>query len=180
MLALSSGALSCSRYDPLDPAARYRKAHGSLAAAKDDRARFYALGGAAKAAVDTGRPAEGEALARELLVLAKRFPSNWNHGNAIHDSHVVLGRVALRRGDLVAARQHLLDAGDTHGSPQLGSFGPNMALANELLTAGETECVLAYFAKCRRFWSMGEERLSAWEQNVRAGQRPSFSTNLIY
>ena len=165
---------------PLDPAARYRKAHDALAAANDDLTRFYALCPAAKAAVDTGRLEEGEALALEALSQADCFPKDWNHGNAVHDGHVVLGRVALRRGDLVAARRHLLEAGDTRGSPQLGSFGPNMTLANDLLAAGETECVLAYFEKCRRFWSMGQQKLSEWEKAVRAGQPPSFGANLLY
>jgi hypothetical protein len=49
---------------------------------------------------------------------------------------MVLGQVALRRGDAKKAASFLLAAGKTWGSPQLNSFGPNMPLANDLLAAG--------------------------------------------
>ena len=71
-------------------------------------------------------------------------------------------------------------SGETPGSPVLGSFGPNMSLAKDLLEHGETEAVLAYFERCRAFWKMGGERLDAWSKEVRAGLIPNFGANLRY
>lgn len=71
-------------------------------------------------------------------------------------------------------------AGDTPGSPQLNSFGPNMTLARDLLQRGETAPVLAYFEQVRRFWKMGGGRLDAWSAAVEAGRIPDFGGNLLY
>ena len=46
-----------------------------------------------------------ESYAYEMLETAeteKKDPCNWNYGNAIHQSHNILGRVALRRDDIDA------------------------------------------------------------------------------
>lgn len=66
---------------------------------------------------------------QKAIELAPQFRTNWNYGNAIHDGHMVLGRVALRRGDIEAAKRELLEAGKTPESPQLNSLGPNRSLA---------------------------------------------------
>jgi hypothetical protein len=99
---------------------------------------------------------------------------------AIHDSNLVLGRLALRAGDLAAARRHLLEAGTTPGAPSLNSFGPNMTLAKELLERGGAETVLEYFNRCGRFWKGDEGRLEKWSKLVRAGKTPDFGANLSY
>ena len=77
-----------------------------------------------------------------------------------------------------AARRELLAAGKTPGSPQLNSFGPNVALANALLKRGEREAVLEYFAECRTFWKMGTQSLDRWSDVVRQGGIPEFGVNL--
>src|SRR5262245_37172864 len=89
---------------------RYSSARATLGAATTKETRFYALGDAAKAAIEVGKFQEGESLAKELLELANRFKDNWNYGNAIHDGHVVIGRVAAHRGDLEGAGEQLLAA----------------------------------------------------------------------
>lgn len=71
-------------------------------------------------------------------------------------------------------------AGETPGSPQLNSFGPNMTLAKDLLERGERDAVLAYFEACRVFWKMGGNSLDAWRQDVEAGRIPNFGANLRY
>jgi len=86
---------------------------------------------------------------------------------------MTLGLVALQGGDVTKAIAELRLAGDTPGSPQLGSFGPSMQLAKALLEQGHTEAVLAYFGQCRRFWSSGNGWLDAWEVKVRAKQVPN-------
>jgi hypothetical protein len=132
----------------------------------------------AQAALRAGDEAKAVAYANELLRPGQPDAADWNYGNAIHDGHMVLGLVAVRHGDIPAARQHLLDAGKTPGSPVLGSFGPNMALAKELLEKGERDTVLEYFSECRRFWKMGQASLDAWSKVVRDGGAPVFGGNL--
>jgi len=64
------------------------------------------------------------------------------------------------------------------GSPQLGSFGPNMRLAADLLERGEREAVLEYFRLCAGFWPRDE--LKDWAALVEGGRTPDFGANLIY
>jgi hypothetical protein len=87
---------------------------------------------------------------------------------------MVLGLLALRSDDVPTAREELLKAGKTPGSPQLNSFGPNMTLASELLQKGERNTVLDYFELCRKFWKMGGQKLDSWSEMVRNGKTPPF------
>lgn len=180
LFAATLGLAGCARLLPATAQSRYEDAQRRLASATGEDARFDALRAAAKTALDVAKPVEADAYARELLTLADKFKSDWNTGNAIHDGHVVLGRLALAKGDRPAACRHLLDAGSTKGSPQLNSFGPNMTLARDLLEAGERDCVLRYLDACRRFWTTGQDKLTDWEEAVRRGRTPDFGTNLLY
>ena len=146
----------------------------------DPEHRFYALGDSAADAVEAGDMLKAEQYASELLQLAQQFRNDWNYGNAVHKGNIVLGRIALRRGDIPGAKQHLLAAGETPGSPQLDSFGPNMTLAKELLEKGEREVVLTYLQSCAKFWKMGGDQLQGWIATVKAGSMPDFGANLIY
>lgn len=141
--------------------------------------RFLALHARADRLVQRD-PQRAASFARELLDLAECYRGDWNYGNAVHKGHLILGRVALRRGDVATARSELLLAGGTPGSPQLDSFGPNMTLAKELLEAGEKATVLEYFELCRRFWVMGTTRLAQWTAAVQASRPPEFRANLRY
>jgi hypothetical protein len=103
-----------------------------------------------------------------------------NDGNAIHYANLILGRLAFREGEVERAKQRLIASGKTKGSPNLGSFGPNMSLAKELLECGEQETVLRYFELCRKFWGSHGEVLDQWTKDVRAGRIPQFGANLVY
>ena len=159
---------------------RYKKAVEEFRAAPDDLHRFYALDEAAKASFEIGKTEEARAYAQQALELASRFRSDWNYGNAIHDGHMVLGRAALRGGDVEAAKRELLEAGKTPGSPQLNSFGPNMSLAKDLLERKEADTVVAYFDLCRKFWKMEDGNLSRWSVLAKGGEMPDFGANLVY
>jgi hypothetical protein len=98
----------------------------------------------------------------------------------VHHAQIVLGRVALVNGDLNEAKERLVLAGQTSGSPVLMSFGPNMSLAKELLEKGERETVIKYFEECATFWKDHQEKLAQWTAQVRAGETPQFGANLIY
>ena len=159
---------------------RYAKATARLAATHTREDRFYALRGAAKAAFEVGKLDEARTYANELLTVAQHFRGDWNYGNAIHDGHLVRGRLALRAGDVAQAKKELLAAGDTPGSPQLDTFGPNMSLASDLLQHGEREVVLEYFQRCERFWESGGDSLDAWRKAIAGGKMPAFGANLRY
>jgi TonB family protein len=142
--------------------------------------RFYGLTKLAKAAWQAGDLVKAKALATELLGDAPEYSKDWNYGNAIHDGNMVLGLVELKQGSTASAVQYLLAAGKTTGSPQLGSFGPNMTLAKALIDAGQGTAVLEYFDECRAFWKMGSKRLDDWSAMVRGGGKPNFGANLLY
>lgn len=124
--------------------------------------------------------AKAEQYANELLKSAQDSGGNWNYGNAIHNGIIALGRVALRRGDVAGAKQHPLAAGETPGSPNLHSFGPNMTLAKELLEKGERDTVIAYLQSCAKFWKMGGAELQTWIATIKYGGTPDFGANLVY
>jgi hypothetical protein len=144
----------------------------------DKSRRENMLSKLAKAALTADSDDKAVAYANEMLAAAQQDKKGWNYGNAIHDGHAALGLVALRKNDIGSARNELLEAGKTPGSPQLDSFGPDMTLANELLKKGERDVVIEYFGLCRSFWKLGTSQLDAWTATVRRGETPIFLTNL--
>jgi len=153
-------------------------------------ARLLGLRAAAERALAWGNPDEAEALAKQLLEMAERYREDWYYGNAVHHAHTVLGQVELARGNPAAAEIALLESGRTPGSPQLNSFGPSMALAEELLDIGRSDAVVEYLELCKEFWcpagdeSPGVDRtrrtLDTWIFLVKDGRIPDFGANLIY
>ena len=142
--------------------------------------RWMALDRIAMRKANIGANGKARRLAEELLRVATGDRDYWDYGNAIHKANIVLGRVALREGNIDQAKYHLLQAGRTPGSPQLDSFGPNMTLAKELLEAGERGVVLKFFALCGKFWEMDFDQLDHWSAVVKRGEMPAFGTQLLY
>ncbi len=95
-------------------------------------------------------------------------------GDAMHLAHLVLGHAALDAEELPAAKRHLRSAVEVPSTPRLESFGPDMSLAARLLERGERAAVLDLLERARSLWKMGGARLSAWEEELRAGGRPTF------
>ena len=124
--------------------------------------RILGLPSVAERNLRRGNLDAARARAVQLLRLAEVEPDNWDYGNAVHKAHIMLGRVALARGDLDLAGVELIASARTPGSPQLASFGPNMQLALELLQAGRKDAVLEYFRLCDQFWELGHARLRSW------------------
>jgi hypothetical protein len=181
MPVLFCGALvGCGGGSSMSPQGRLDSANKRLAAASSEAERFYALDEAAKQSFEVGKIEDARKYAKELLTLAPKFHGDWNYGNAIQDGNLVLGRIALKEGRKDEAKQNLLAAGKSPGSPQMNSFGPNMSLAKDLLENGDRETVLQYFELCRKFWSMGQEKLNQWTENVKAGRMPDFGANLVF
>src|SRR5207302_2318611 len=71
-------------------------------------------------------------------------PKAWYYGNVVDEANQILGLAARQEGNVKEAKQYLLAAGRTPGSPQLDSFGPSMVLAQKLLALGEKEVVIQY------------------------------------
>ena len=145
----------------------------------DDSDRDSLLEDLAKAAFDADRLDKAGRYAELML---QNTESGWNQGNRIHHGNLVLGRIALREGNVEEAKSRLIAAGNTPGSPQLNSFGPNMALAKALLEVGERDVVLEYFQLCSKFWksSRAAGKLDEWGVLAAAGRVPEFGANLVY
>jgi len=134
----------------------------------------------AEVAFTAGENAKAKSWSQMMLETAKEGEQDWNHGNKIYKGNSLLGQIALAEGDVEEAKKRLIAAAKTPGSPQLGSFGPNMQLASELLEVGETEAVLECFDLCEQFWESGKPKLEAWRNSIKAGSQPNFGANLRY
>jgi outer membrane lipoprotein-sorting protein len=158
-------------------AARHREATERLGAARDAEERFYPLDELAKAAFEIRKFDEARQYAREALRLAPHYRGHWSYGSAIHDGHMVLGRLALLRGDVTTARRELLEAGKTPGGPSLDTDGPNMSLAKDLLEIGEADVVREYLCECASFWKR-PQILDGWIAAIDHDEVPDFGAHL--
>jgi hypothetical protein len=172
--------LGCGGGVASSPQQRLDRATKKLAGAETQEQRFYALNEAAKESFVVGKTEDARKYAQELMALLPKFQGNWNYGNAVQDANLVLGRIAVQEGHVDEAKRYLIAAGNSPGSPQMNSFGPNMSLAKDLLEKGEREIVLEYFELCRKFWKMDNGQLNDWSQEVKAGKIPNFGANLVY
>ena len=141
--------------------------------------KSYLLNELTKSAFDADDTAKAKMYAEKVLQETSSSKKDWNFGNNIFFGNLVLGRLALKAGDVEQAKHFLLEAGKTPGSPQLNSFGPNMTLAKELLEKGEKQVVLDYFDLCRKFWKY-QPRLDDWTAAVKQGGISDFGANLDY
>ena len=144
--------------------------------------RFYTISSLMNGAFDNGDIAKAEELSHEYLGLAEENKTDWNYGNAIHNTHIVFGRIALLRNDMLSAIHHLKKAGQTPGSPQLISFGPNMVLALELLELGYKKEVIDYINSTKNFWlpQFSRKKIKLWVKAIREGSIPHFGPHLKY
>lgn len=118
-----------------------------------------------EAVFDSGREEVAKREAKALLQKPDR-------ADATHNAHTILGRIALQKGNVEEAKTHLLESAKVDGSPVLGSFGPTMDLARELLEKGERKTVLAYLKACGKFWE--DERQVRWAKTVADGGTPDW------
>ena len=118
--------------------------------------------------------------ADELLEWAKENPKHGLVGDALNKGNVMLGRVALRAGNVETSKNYLIAAGKVPSSPSLSTFGPNMSLAKDLLEKGEKDVVLQYLDLVSSFWSMGRKDIAKWKEEIKAGRIPDFGANLDY
>src|SRR5262249_32830499 len=88
---------------------------------------------------------------------------------AIHDGYDVLGRIALRSGDLQMARDCLAKAATAPPGP-MPVFGPPMRLAQALLDRGEKDAVLEYLEDVKKIWLGSDRQIDSWIAGIRKGR----------
>jgi hypothetical protein len=139
-----------------------------------DADRPLLLRGAASAAFELGQTAKAKAYASELLLEFGHDLTASTYEDSTHYGNIILGRIALREGDLVKAKEHLLIAGRTPKLAGRSYFVPDLNLARELFEKNEKETVVEYLQQCEAFYSDGRKLLQKWEQMIKRGQTPSF------
>ena len=105
------------------------------------------------AAFTANAPGQAKINARKMLQSASQIKDTWNYGNVLHTMNIILGRIALREGDVDGAKRHLMEAANP-GSSQL-NFSPDAELARELLDKGESKVVIQYVDLCRTLSKYG-------------------------
>jgi hypothetical protein len=108
----------------------------------------------ATSALEAGEVQKAQVWALEALDDTKNAKSDWSVADSVHHAHIILGRIALRSGDLTEAK--------------------------ELLEKGERDAVIDYFQKCASFWKNDRGQLMQWAATVREGGIPNFGANLAY
>jgi tetratricopeptide (TPR) repeat protein len=139
---------------------------------EDEYSRWAWLDDAAELAYKIEDYEKAKAYSKESLSLSSNHQNDWNYGNSIHNSNMVLGRLSLKDGDTEKAKEYLLESAKSKGSPQLDTFGPSLKLANELLIAGERDAVLSYLHSISQFWEMDDGCVSQWITQIENNETP--------
>jgi tetratricopeptide (TPR) repeat protein len=129
--------------------------------------------------VETEDLKEAKRLAEEKLE-KNTATASWKKGDLVNRTNTILGRVALREGDMEKAKIYLQRSSETTGSPVLNSFGPSYVLAKELLKEGEKKAVLDYLDSIALFWIQPSDRtkqekralLKKWKKIIESGGVP--------
>jgi tetratricopeptide (TPR) repeat protein len=154
----------------------YHRAYAKLARAVElypPEARFDFEAQLAEAARRAGDLVSATKHANKVLAQIDKRRNDFRvTGDLIYGANVTLGRIALQKGDVSAAKRYLIAAAKTPGSPVLDSFGPDMTLAQELLARGEQDIVLQYFDLVEKFWEGRRGDLDRWRDEIRRGVTP--------
>jgi hypothetical protein len=179
---------SVAACDEADPRQRFEEKKAELEQSRDRVLRLEHLGVAAKAALEAGLNEEAQSYAEQAIAIAAEprfknavrntFESSFA-GDAVSLGNLVLGRLALARGDVEAAENYLLLSGQIKdGQPVF--WGPNMTLARELLKRHRPEAVLKFLEECSHFWQNADPRIQRWAATIRSGKIPDFGGNLVF
>ena len=143
----------------------------------DELQREYPLKDLGTTALHAGAIEKARAYAEAML---EGSVGGWNHGNRIPYGNLTLGRIALLEGNIEEAKSRLVAAGETPGSPQLNSFGPDMTLARQLRKQGEADVLVEHLSLCSEFSNSDRGRLEAWIAQVKDGETPDFRGGLRF
>jgi hypothetical protein len=134
--------------------------------------RLQFLPEAAKWALWSGQDENAEKHATEALRLGRS--SSIVAGAEMHDVNMVLGLLALNRGDIETAKMHLRDSVPVEASLEMRMTGVNLSLASALHKNGEREQVVDYLEKIGRLWVSGRKSIEIWVHRIRHGEIPEF------
>ena len=150
-----------------DPAERSVEAYKRvLELTKGATARESLAGEMAQDAFKVGDFAAAAALAKIHLQSQDRA--------ATQRANTILGRIALRSGDIPTAKQYLLDSAGPAAAKDISVSGPTLILAKELLDHGERDVVLEYLTRCVTLWPRGQDALQIWIGDIKRGSKPNF------
>jgi tetratricopeptide (TPR) repeat protein len=93
------------------------------------------------------KPDDAAAKARELLDLAARHQIDAPYADAVFEANVILGKIALRRGDKKAAARYLLAAAGAPSSDRIRRGEFEMNLPRALVDWGERRAVAEFFER---------------------------------
>lgn len=139
---------------------------------EDEYSRWAWLDDAAELAYEIEDYEKAKKYSLESLSLSDKYRNDWNYGNSIHNSNMILGRLSLKDGSIENAKKFLLKSAESKGSPQLDSFGPSLKLANDLLLAGQRDIVLTYLNSISSFWKMDDGCVSRWIKQIENNEIP--------
>lgn len=185
LLILVSALTACSGWleheDYQDGLRRYGNAIGWLRAAETPRARWGELGNAAKESFEQGKYDDARKYALELRQRTPAYTDDFYYCDAIQRYNLVLGRLAVRDGDLQAAEKYLMASARMPDVDYRSYFGPNVSLANDLLSLGHREVVVRYLKATKKFWvSSTPDQVDIWVKEIKSGKYPDFGANLVY
>lgn len=138
----------------------------------DDYQRYVLLDTAARTAMELKLFNKADIYANELIGLATKYPEDWNYSSALHQSRIILGKIALRNDDMATAKRYLLAAGKVPASDLLNQRRPDFALAQTLLDTDEKTTVKQYLDLCKNLWPDGLSLLDHWQQQLASGKTP--------
>jgi hypothetical protein len=131
-------------------------------------------------ALQSTNAAKAEKYAREILAIPDLAAKS---GDGVYEANHVLGVLAADRGDMEAAKYHLIEASKTPGSWRLNRVpGPDWRLALALLERGEREVVCEFLDNVNAFskWERAptptrkDALIERWKEIVRDGGTPEF------
>ncbi len=136
-----------------------------------DYQRYILLDTAARTALELKQYGKARRYASELQTLAEHFPLDWNYSSALHQSRIILGKLALQDGDIASAKRFLLAAASVPLSDALNQRAPDLTLAQSLLDKGEKDAVLDYLRLCKKIWPDGGDKLDYWLKHIARGEK---------
>ena len=113
-----------------------------------------------------------DAKAREYAELAVRDRSESDHFEHLHRGNIVLGKLALREGDLKEAKARLLGSAAAPSGSDIIWFQPDFALASSLLERGLKRAVLRYLRLWSKLRTDGQNKMEDLIVLVRSGRVP--------
>ena len=186
--------------DGHDPQEYLKDAESKFQSAPSPRSGLWNLTDAAKLALEANELQKAYDYATKALAIAEdwdrvsrspdpatdRVVRGFRTGHTIFYANMVLGRLAILKGDIRSAEQYLLASGKTPGDAVLCSYGPNLSLARELLKHGDKQSrdvVLQFLDDISVFWNMQPSPIPKWSAEIRSGGMPDFQSagdNLFY